>query len=253
MIRSPRIDWRTCWQQTAWFAVAYTVYSSVEIIRVSGDGGTLRQAVAVWTVSLTISLSLSVAHGMGIAAGTQWTHASPRHALWRGALIALILALLHAHVSTFMLMAASHFILPPVLETAAPHPFTFWRAIVGGTLFFVYCRQVQLSRERQDQLARSALVRVGMEVRLREARAQALEHCVNPVLLERTIAALRCAYSRDRAAGASLLDAMVDFLRLAMPAVRSGVSLATDRATLRAWQRLHDQLEREPPAPTHAR
>jgi hypothetical protein len=253
MILGQRIDWRTCWLQTAWFAVAYTIYSSMEIIRVAGNGGTLRQAVAVWTVSLAISLSMSIAHGLGIAAGTQWTHASPRHGLWLGALIVLALALLHAHANTFMLQAASHLILPPVLETAAPNPFTFWRAIVGGTLFFGYCRLVQHSREQQDQLARAALVRAGTEVRLREARARALEHCVDPVLLERTIAALRSAYARDRAAGESMLDAMVDFLRLAMPAVRAGATLETDRATLRAWQRLHDQLESQPPAPTHGR
>jgi hypothetical protein len=253
MIRSPRIDWRTCWLQAAWFAAAYTVYSSMEIIRVAGDGGTLGQSLAVWAVSLALALVMSVVQGLGIAAGTQWTYALPRHGLWSGALIVLALALSHAQLNTITLHAASHLILPTVLEAAAPNPFTFWRAIVGGTLFFGYCRLVQHSREQQDQLARAALVRAATEVRLREARARTLEHCVDPVLLERTIAALRTAYARDRAAGESLLDAMVDFLRLAMPAVRAGATLETDRATLWAWQRLHDQLENEPPAPDHGR
>lgn len=253
MSHTARIDWRTCRIQAAWYMAAYTVYSSMEIIRVAAVGATLRQTAPVWGIALAASLAISFGSGLALAAGAQWTHAARHRGLRRAVLVVLGLALVHPQVNTSLLRGAAHLFLPAALAALASNPFAMWRCLVGGTLFFGYCLLVQQSRARQDQLARAELERAGTEVRLREARARALEYCVDPILLERTVAALRAAYARDRAAGESLLDALVDFLRLAMPSVRAGATLDTDRATVRAWQRLHDQLEGVPPVPDSTR
>ena len=68
------------------------------------------------------------------------------------------------------------------------------------------------------------------------------------MLLERTVSALRTAYARNRAEGDTLLDALVEFLRLAMPAVRSGSTLNRDAEALGAWRRLHEKLAGLQPA-----
>jgi hypothetical protein len=253
MSRAPSIDWRTCRVQAAWYMVAYTVYSSMEILRIAAVGATLQQAAPVWITSQAICLALAFACGLALAAGAQWAHAAPRQLPWRAVVVVLGLALVQPQLNTALLRGAARLFLPSAVAALASNPFAIWRCIVGGSLFFGYCLLVQQSRGQQDQLARAELERAGTEVRLREARARALEYCIDPVLLERTIAALRTAYARDRVAGESLLDALVDFLRLAMPSVRAGATLDTDRATVRAWQRLNDQLEGLPPVPLPAR
>lgn len=123
------------------------------------------------------------------------------------------------------------------------------RGVVGSALFFGYCRLVQASRARRGQIERAELDRAASEVRLREARVQALEQCIDPVLLQRTIAGLRAAYARDRREGEALLDLLVEFLRAAMPAVRAGTGLGSDSAALGAWGRLRARLEQLPPVP----
>lgn len=253
MIHAPRIDWRSCRTQAAWYALAYTVYSSMETIRVAGGGGTLRQALPVWVTVLAVCMAVNAFHGLLLAAGAQWTHAARRHRLWRGVLVLLVSTSMQPLLNASMLRTAAEVFHPSTLAALASSPFIIWRTLVGGTLFFGYCLLVQRSRQRQDQLARTELARVASELRLREARAQALEHCVDPVLLERTVAALRSAYARNSKEGGSLLDALVEFLRLAMPAVRAGATLDTDRAAVRAWRRLHDQLEGPAPSPDNAR
>ena len=244
MRRASRIDWPLCAQQALLMTVMHIIFSTTEAIRLTSDGPTLKQFATVMAVSLPTWFPL----GMILAAGAQWAHAAPRHRLWRSTCVVLVPALVNGQINEYLLrFIALAFSDAPVIS-AASYPFAFWRGALGSALFFSYCRLVQRSRERQDQLARTEIERASVEVRLREARASALEHCVDTVLLERTVAALRTAYTRSRGEGDTLLDALVEFLRLAMPAVRSSSTLNSDAAAVSAWNRLRERLESLQPA-----
>jgi len=236
MSRAWHIDWPLCFRQASLMAVMHIIFSTTDALRLTSDGPTLWELASALAIALPNWFPL----GLILAAGAQWAHAAPRHGLLRSIGVVLVPALANGQINHYML----HFVAISGMPLIAPasYPFAFWRGALGGALFFSYCRLVQRSRERQDQLARAEIARASAEVRLREARASALEHCIDTVLLERTVAALRTAYGRNRAEGDTLLDALVEFLRLAMPAVRSGSTLNRDAEALGAWRRLREKL-----------
>jgi len=238
MSRALHIDWPLCARQASLMAVMHIIFSTTDAVRLASDVPTLPQLASALAISLPTWFPL----GLILAAGAQWAHAAPRHRLWRSICVVLVPALLNGQINQYLLrFVAINFSDMPLIAPAS-YPFAFWRGALGGALFFSYCRLVQRSRERQDQLARAEIERASAEVRLREARASALEHCVDTVLLERTVAAMRTAYARNRGEGDTLLDALVEFLRLAMPAVRSGSTLNRDAEALGAWSRLREKL-----------
>jgi hypothetical protein len=244
MSRALRIDWPLCAQQASLMTVMHIIFSTTEAIRLTSDAPTPGQFATVLAISLPTWFPL----GLILAAGAQWAHAAPRHRFWRSTCVVLIPALVNGQINEYLLRFFSPAFSDVPLISAASYPFAFWRGALGSTLFFSYCRLVQRSRERQDLLARAEIERASVEVRLREARASALEQCVDTVLLERTVAALRTAYTRSRGEGDALLDALVEFLRLAMPAVRSSSTLNGDAAAVSAWNRLRERLASFQPA-----
>ena len=244
MSSARHIDWPLCFRQASLMAVMHIIFSTTDALRLTSDGPTLWEFASALAIALPNWFPL----GLILAAGAQWAHAAPRHRLWRSIGVVLVPALVNGQINQYLLRFVAVTFSGMPLIAPASYPFAFWRGALGGALFFSYCRLVQRSRERRDQLARADIARASAEVRLREARASALEHCIDTVLLERTVAALRTAYARNRGEGDMLLDALVEFLRLAMPAVRSGSTLNRDAEALGAWRRLHEKLAGLQPA-----
>ena len=99
------------------------------------------------------------------------------------------------------------------------------------------------ARRRLADLASAEFARTELDARVREAQAGAIERSVDPALLEQSLEGLRRAYGRDRATGETLLDSLVECLRLAMPEIREGQHRAAGRAGA-AWQGMRSQIER---------
>lgn len=239
-----RIDWRLCRWQAVALGMCYSAFSTTEALRFA-DNGKLPAVLILLCTSFVTWFGL----GLALAAGAQWTQADARHLLLRTAGFILLPGVLNGQIDTVMRHALSHFELSSLDANNIAWLFAAWRGGVGSALFFGYCRLVQASRARRGQIERAELERAASEVRLREARVHALEQCIDPVLLQRTIAGLRAAYARDRREGEALLDLLVEFLRAAMPAVRAGTGLGSDSAALGAWGRLCARLEQLPPVP----
>jgi hypothetical protein len=114
---------------------------------------------------------------------------------------------------------------------AGAQPYIFWNSLVIGGGFFWYCLIVQRSLRTRELLARAEFERARTAAQLSAVQVQALEGRVETALLQRVLVALSDGYARDRA-----LDALVDFLRQAMPALRSGRStLGAEVSLLRCY------------------
>lgn len=120
----------------------------------------------------------------------------------------------------------------------------FWLQLVYGSVFFAYCLATQRALRVRGVLARAELERERSATALNEARIDALAARIDPTLLLRVLTAAKRAYARRSDGADTLLDALVTFLRLAMPAVRRGKStLLSELALLRAYAALLTQLE----------
>lgn len=132
-------------------------------------------------------------------------------------------------------------------KTLAPNQMlvpNLWVYTALGSLFFAYCLIMQRSLRVRDQLARAELERGRTAVELAQAQGDALAARVEPAFMLRALTALRAAYDRGDGRADALLDALVAFLRLAMPAVRTGRStLLAELALLRAHAQLVALIE----------
>jgi hypothetical protein len=235
-----RIDWWLASMQAACFAVAQTVFSATEVLRIAIDAHELWH-VAPLLLLVLLSWMLS---GLVLAAGAQWALTATSRRWWRLAAVVPAAALLHGPLNEFMvwgLLRSMQSHAAPLV--VAPSLFLFWRAALGGTLFLAYCLMVQRSRERRRELAASTINRARLEASVREARAGTIQRSLDPALLEQSLATLRTAYGRDRADGEELLDALVEYLRRAMPSIRDGLPVHADSAVQVAWHQLRRKLE----------
>lgn len=127
--------------------------------------------------------------------------------------------------------AAAHSLLG--LPTMRLSPlFAAWLGFASALPFFAYCLLVQRSVRVRALLGRAEFERMRTAALVGQARADALEGRVDPALLHRALVALQGAYADQRARAEALLDALVDFLRQAMPAIRSGRSTLMAELTL---------------------
>jgi hypothetical protein len=126
--------------------------------------------------------------------------------------------------------------------------YNLWVVAAYGAPFFWFCLVGQRLRRAGDLLARAAIERSRTEAMLHDAQFEALKGRVDPMLLYRAIAGLRALYAGERERAEVVLDALVGFLRRAMPGVRLGRStLLTELALLRAYAHLLEQLDRTQP------
>jgi hypothetical protein len=117
--------------------------------------------------------------------------------------------------------------------------FNLWLLVVYGGPLFWLCLVGQRLRRTRDVLTRAELERSRTTAVLEEARLQTLAHRLDPALLLRSMSALAERYRQGRESAEPLLDAMVAFLRRAMPGVRGGSSTLRDELAL---LRAHDEL-----------
>jgi hypothetical protein len=160
-------------------------------------------------------------------------------------------ALVMVYAALIALMTPVHIALIPP-QPAALGDFTLvagltahvWFNLTYGVAFAGFCLATQRTLRVRGLLARAELARERSLAEINQVRADAMSARVDPALLLRTLAAAQQAYPQAPAHADALLDALADFLRLAMPAVRSGRStLRAELALLRSHARLLAALE----------
>jgi hypothetical protein len=129
----------------------------------------------------------------------------------------------------------------PLFDLAA---YLFWSNLVYGGLYsfgYLATRRAQRLRHR---LAELRLARNEADIRLREARLQAVRGQIQPAVLLDALSALQDRYAEDIDAGNALFDQIIDFLRAAMPGLRSGAStMGAELNILSAYANLLDGLD----------
>jgi hypothetical protein len=96
---------------------------------------------------------------------------------------------------------------------------------------------------------RAEIARQQSEAVLSAAQLQALQGQVDPAFLIRALEEVERRYSANPSGADRLLDALVSFLRTAMPAVRSGAStLVAEIALATDYARVRSELDEEGPA-----
>ena len=181
---------------------------------------------------------------LGLAVSAQWVEGRwSQPAIVALALLGCALTILQAPLNRLVQTAIG---MPVDRLSPSYIPFA-WLAMVGGLPFFAYCLLAQRERRVGALLAIAERERARSAALLDDARADALEGRVDTAMLQRVLIALKTLYGRDRAAADALLDALVDFLRRAMPAVRNGRSTLLDElALLRRYTTLLSLLDGGP-------
>jgi len=100
----------------------------------------------------------------------------------------------------------------------------FWGAMVYGGLFVAAYRLSMQSERTRELLARAEIARQETENLFSEAQLLSLQGHVDPEFLLRAMVEVEHRYAHDAAGMGRLLDPLVNFLRAAMPGVRSGAS-----------------------------
>ena len=109
----------------------------------------------------------------------------------------------------------------PLLDLAC---YSLWLNLFYGGLYalgFVNARRLTRMRRCLSQLR---LARDEAEADMREARLRAVQGQIQPELLLEALRELQIAYDRDPEQGDRLFDALISFLRAAMPSLRGGAS-----------------------------
>lgn len=122
--------------------------------------------------------------------------------------------------------------------------FLGWMLLFHGGLFIAACVFATRAQRHRETLDRARIARQTAGALLDNARLDALRAQLDPALLLRAMAAVQQRYAHDPAGADRLLDALVAFLRAAMPGVRSGAStLAAELDLARAYARLAASIE----------
>jgi hypothetical protein len=124
----------------------------------------------------------------------------------------------------------------------------FWQqTFFGGLALAAYLLRRRADRTRAF-IARAMIAARRSETALAQASARVLRGQVQPERLAEFITAVRVRYQRDLAHGDLLLERLTDYLRAAMPTIRSGeVSPAAEREIAKCLRRLSEALK-SPPA-----
>ena len=133
------------------------------------------------------------------------------------------------------------------LEASPLH--LLWTSFIHGGVFFAAYRFSVRSQRTRGLLMRAEIARQQSEAVLSAAQLQALQGQVDPAFLIRALVEVERRYSANPAGADRLLDALVTFLRTAMPAVRSGAStLAAEVALATDYARVCSELDEDAPA-----
>ena len=133
----------------------------------------------------------------------------------------------------------------PPLDIAAH---LFWSNLFYGGLYFLGYAATRRTLRLRRRLIELRLARNEVASRLGEIRLRAVRGQIQPEVLLEALETLKARYNQDTAAGNVLFDKIIDFLRAAMPGLRSGTStLAAEFAVLDAYAALRESLDDKPP------
>lgn len=99
--------------------------------------------------------------------------------------------------------------------------FTLWPMLIYGAPLFALCLSDARARRGRALLAQAEAARMHSATAIDAARFELLSHRVDPQQLLRSLEAMRHAVAAGDARANTHLDSLVDFLRAAMPVVRS--------------------------------
>ncbi len=133
---------------------------------------------------------------------------------------------------------------PTELALVANPVYLSWALCLYGGLFVCANALAHRAERKAALLSRAEIARGRSEALFSEAELAALQGSVDPAFLLRALDGLQRRYAAHAAGAERLLDHLVSFLRLAMPAVRSGQStLGAELALARAYFQLAAELE----------
>jgi len=140
-------------------------------------------------------------------------------------------------------------IFPHGVDPVAAFAYQTWIVLFYGGLYFAAWILNHRAAEMRETLGQAEIARARAETLLAQARLDLLLGHVEPGLLRRSLVEIERRYSSGTAHADRLLASLVEFLRLAMPAVRSGrSSLAAELALARSYGELIAAIG--PDAPT---
>jgi hypothetical protein len=133
---------------------------------------------------------------------------------------------------------------PNGVDPVAAYAYQTWIVLFYGGFYYVAWRLNHRAERTRELLGQASVARMRSETLLGEARLQLLRGHVEPGFLLRVITEVEQRYAHAASTADGLLARFVAFLRLAMPAVRSGQStLAGELALARAYGELCADLE----------
>ena len=230
--RAGGIDWRRGAVQAAWMGLAVTSLEALSPQAVQFDQENTYQFLFAMFVMWTT-------RAMPLAWTAQWSEGRLSSRALVLVFVAEVALLSATWDSSAGLTALTRAWFGAWLPSDGHYLYTMWVMLVYGSAFFAYCLLAQRSLRVRALLDRAEIERARSSALIGAAQAEVLEGRVDPTLMLRTIVALRDAYATDRARAENILDALVAFLRMAMPAVRSGRStLLGELALLAAYAQL---------------
>jgi len=135
-------------------------------------------------------------------------------------------------------------VFPHGVDPLGAYAYQTWIVLFYGGLYLFAWRTYRRAQRTRSLLAEAEAARVRAETLLGEAQLAALRGHVDPALLLRVMEEVERRYRHWDAAAERLLGRLVAFLRLAMPAVRSGRStLCAEMALARAYRDLRAELD----------
>lgn len=230
----PRIDWWRGLAQGAVFGVLPVIVDFPVPTMVSILGPS---SATIYIATYTL---IATSRGSILAWTAHWVEGRLGGSVIAAVFVieAFLLAVMQARIEHLL------FGLWPTYRLNANFAMVFWLNLAYGSVFFAYCLATQRALRVRGVLARAELERERSATALNEARVDAMAARVDPALLLRVLTTARQVYERQRDGADALLDALVAFLRLAMPAVRSGKStLLSELALLRAYAALRAKLD----------
>jgi hypothetical protein len=160
---------------------------------------------------------------------------------WAGLLL-LGLALLLCALQ-WLLREGLHVPVSPGMPLSASYLHVLWSSLLYGGLFITAHHLATQEERTRRLLARAAIAREESEAMFNAAQIRALQGQLDPAFLLQVMAAVQQRYAVGPEAN-RLLDALVDFLRVAMPGVRSGsFTPAAEVALASAYARVLHELE----------
>jgi hypothetical protein len=160
---------------------------------------------------------------------------------WAGLLL-LAFALLLC-VLQWLVRAAFGAPLPRELLTSASFLHVLWSSLLYGGLFIAAHHLATQEERTRRLLAQAAIARENSEAMLSAAQIRALQGRLDPAFLLQVMVAVQQRYAMGPEAN-RLLDALVEFLRVAMPGVRSGsFSPGAEAALASAYAGVLHELE----------